>query len=602
MHLFDIKPFLILRYFFFLAVLFLALSCETKPEDRVASYPTHYEASEGQETATYAETIDFYIRLSRDFPQLNVHTIGKTDSGQPLHLVTFNPDGDFNFENIRKKKAIILINNGIHPGEPDGIDATMMLYRDLAAKSIPVPENTVLVTIPIYNIGGALNRNPNTRVNQNGPLEYGFRGNALNYDLNRDFIKMDSKNAKTFADIFHLVKPDVFVDNHVSNGADYQYTLTHLFTQHNKMGGELGAYLDQKLRPALEESLDRKDWDITPYVNVFNSPPELGFDQFIDHPRYSTGYATLWGSLGLMVETHMLKPYKERVEGTYALMQSLIEVVEDQRDTIKALRQSTLEKNLELSEYHFNWEVDTTQGRILKFKGYEAERMVSQITGLPRIKYDRERPFIRETQYRDRYYPKDTVSVPEAYIIGQSHGRVMERLDANKIRYHKLDRDTTLKVEAYKIVEYATRNAPYEGHYLHYNTQVEKSVREIRFRAGDFVVPTGQPGIRYLLETLEPIGVDSFFNWNFFDAFLQQKEGFSPYVFEDLALELLEQDSLLRQQFTTKVKLDLNFAHNWYAQLDWLYRRSKYAEAAYMSYPVYRLPKGSGVSELVARR
>ena len=71
----------------------------------------------------------------------------------------------------------------------------------------------------------ALNRNSTTRTNQNGPESYGFRGNARNYDLNRDFIKSDTKNAKTFAQIFHLVQPDVFIDNHVSNGADYQYIL-----------------------------------------------------------------------------------------------------------------------------------------------------------------------------------------------------------------------------------------------------------------------------------------------------------------------------------------------------------------------------------------
>src|SRR5690606_23162653 len=157
---------------------------------------------------------------------------------------------------------------------------------------------------------------------------------------------------------------------------------------------------------------------------------------------------------------------------------------------------STLEKNLELSEYHFNWQVDTSRTRTLQFKGYEAERMVSEITGLPRLKYDRESPLVRETPYRDQFKPKDTVSVPEAYIIGQSHTGVMERLDANKIRYYKLDRDTTLKVEAYKIVDYATRNAPYEGHYLHYGTQVDKSLREIGFRAGDFVVPTAQPDLK----------------------------------------------------------------------------------------------------------
>ncbi|RIV67504.1 M14 family metallopeptidase [Flagellimonas aequoris] len=585
----------------FFAALVLLLSCETEKQDTINSYPTFYEESGGKETATYQQTIDFYITLARDFPQINIHTIGKTDSGLPLHMVTFNPEGDFNFENIRKDKTIILINNGIHPGESDGIDATMMLYRDLATGKIPSPKKTVLVTIPIYNIGGSLNRNSTTRANQNGPLEYGFRGNALNYDLNRDFIKMDTKNAKTFADIFHLVKPDVFIDNHVSNGADYQYTLTHLFTQHNKLGGKMGEYLHDSFMPDIEKSLKDKEWDITPYVNVFNVPPELGFSQFMDHPRYSTGYTTLWSTLGLMVETHMLKPYDQRVEGTYVIMESLLDVVEKEHDTIKSLRKETLEKNLDLAEYYFNWAVDTTKSSALQFKGFEADRPISEVTGLPRLKYDRSQPFIKETVYQDYFYPLDTVSVPDAYVIKQSWQRVIERLDANKIQYFKLDKDTTLTVEAYKILDYDTRNSPYEGHYPHSNTKVEKSTKEIHFRAGDYVIPTRQPGIRYLLETLEPHAVDSFFNWNFFDTVLQQKEGFSPYVFEDIALEMLQKDSILRLNFEAKKNLDPNFSNNWYAQLDWIFQRSKYLEDVYLAYPIYRIAKGSEASGILAK-
>ena len=139
----------------FSAVVFL-MSCKSETQDEKSSYPTHYELSKGKETATYQQTIDYYMALAREFPQINIQTIGKTDSGYPLHTVTFNPDADFNFENIRKEKTIILINNGIHPGESDGIDATMMLYRDLATGELKAPKNTVLVTIPIYNVGGAL--------------------------------------------------------------------------------------------------------------------------------------------------------------------------------------------------------------------------------------------------------------------------------------------------------------------------------------------------------------------------------------------------------------------------------------------------------------
>jgi len=588
-----------LKHLFFLAAVFLFISCESETQGEKSSYQTHYEASGGEETATYKQTIDYYMGLAREFPQINIQTIGKTDSGLPLHTVTFNPDGDFNYENIRKEKSIILINNGIHPGESDGIDATMMLYRDLATGKLEMPKNIVLVTIPIYNVGGSLNRNSTTRANQNGPLEYGFRGNARNYDLNRDFIKMDTENSRTFAQIFHMVKPDVFIDNHVSNGADYQYTLTHLFTQHNKLGGEMGEYLHGTLMPNLENSLAKKEWDITPYVNVFNVPPEMGFSQFMDHPRYSTGYTTLWSTLGLMVETHMLKPYKQRVEGTYALMQSLIEVVEKEHDKIQTLRKETLEKNLELSEYYFNWQVDTTKTSTLNFKGFEAEQLTSEVTGLPRLKYNRDKPFTKETTYQDYFYPVDTVTVPAAYIVKKSWKRVIERLDANKIQYTAIKKDTTLLVEGYTIEDYDTRNAPYEGHYLHSNTKVTKHTKKVHFREGDLLIPTRQPGIRYLMETLEPQGADSFFNWNFFDTVLQRKEGFSPYVFEDVAIEMLQQDSLLLQEFETKKEAELNFANNWYAQLNWIFERSEHFEEAYMTYPIYRVAKGSEAAGLL---
>lgn len=567
--------------------------------DEVDTYKTVFESTKGEETATYEETISFYIRLAKEFPEINIQTIGETDSGFPLHVVTFNPDGDFNFDNVRKEKAILLINNGIHPGESDGIDATMLLYRDLAIEKLKAPKNTVLVTIPIYNIGGALNRNSTTRVNQNGPKEYGFRGNALNYDLNRDFVKMDTKNAKTFTQIFHLVKPDVFIDNHVSNGADYQYTLTHLFTQHNKLGGELGSFLHKSFIPEIEKGLSEKEWDITPYVNVFNRPPELGFSQFMDHPRYSTGYTTLWNTLGFMVETHMLKPYAQRVEGTLEIMKTTIDVIENEYQNIKKLRTESLAKSQESGNYYFNWQVDTTQTSTLNFKGYEAEMMDSEVTGLSRLKYHKDKPFTKEIQYQNFYYPKDTVPIPEAYLIKKGQQKVLDRFDLNNITYFPLETDTVLQVETYRIVDFSTRKNPYEGHYLHYNTQVEKSVKKVHFSAGDYLVPTKQDGIRYIMETLEPQGVDSFFNWNFFDTILQQKEGFSPYVFEDLALDLLKKDSVLRETFLLKKQLEPDFAENWYTQLDWIYQHSPYSESAYLRYPVYRIARNSAAASLV---
>lgn len=574
-----------------LFLLLCLISCETKKERKIEDIKTVFERSNGEETATYLQIIDFYIQLAKEFPEINIQIIGDTDSGNPLHVVTYNPDADFNFQKIGRDKSILFINNGIHAGESDGIDATMLLFRDLALKNMDAPKNTVVVTIPIYNVGGALNRNSTSRANQNGPKSYGFRGNAKNYDLNRDFIKVDTKNAHTFAKIFHLIKPDIFIDNHVSNGADYQYTLSHLFTQHNKLGGELGTYLHEDMVPTLENSLKELDWDITPYVNVFNQVPEKGFSQFMDYPRYSTGYAALWNTVGLMVETHMLKPYKQRVEGVYALMTKILEISEKDYKKIKHLRENAFEVYLEKQNYPLQWAIDTTKSTILEFKGYEADEFNSEITGLPRLKYDRNRPFTKEVEYQNFYNSTHEVEIPKAYVIKKGWDRVIDLLAVNQISFKTLKQDTSIAVESYKIDSYSTVENSYEGHYPHFNTKVLRSNQKVNFTAGDILVPTNQKGLRYLLETLEPEATDSFFNWNFFDAILQQKEGFSPYVFEDLALDILQENQEMKTQFNLKKEIDSTFAGDWYAQLDWIYKRSKYYEAEHMQYPIYRILK-----------
>jgi hypothetical protein len=581
-----------MRLVFILAFLLL-LSCEEKIEDAQINFPTPFETSEGTNTATYEEVIDFYISLAKEFPEVNIQTIGDTDSGKPLHIVTYNEEGNFNFQKIGEDKTIMLINNGIHPGESDGIDATMLLFRDLASEKIPSPQKTVIVTIPVYNVGGALNRNSTTRANQNGPDSYGFRGNAKNYDLNRDFIKNDTKNAQTFTKIYHLIKPDIFIDNHVSNGADYQYTLTHLFTQHDKLGDQLGEYLHKELMPALQDSLVANQWDITPYVNVFNSPPEKGFEQFMDYPRYSTGYTTLWNTLGMMVETHMLKPYKKRVDGTYSLMQKMISIAENDGEKIKSLRKNALDRLLNWKYYPTDWKVDTTKSSVLNFKGYQADTIISEITGFPRLKFNREMPFEKEVEYLNYFIPSDSIKIPKSYIIKKQWTAIVDLLKANQIKYETIQSDTTMTVEVYRIKDYETVRNPYEGHYVHYNTEVSATMDKIHFTEGDIVINTDQPGIRYILETLEPAMVDSFFNWNFFDTILQQKEGFSPYVFEDSALRILENDTILAQEFQSKKEVDEKFSQNWYAQLQWIFEKSPYYEKAHLQYPVYRIPKGN---------
>ena len=579
-----------LYYLSILLANLIFVSCVKKDTKSNYTFETHFETSLGLETGTYEEVILFYQNLAEVHNAIAVYEMEKTDSGEPLHLVTFNPNRSFESEfSENDTKSILLINNGIHPGESDGIDASMLLLRDLAEGTIEAPKNTIVAVIPIYNVGGALNRNSTTRTNQNGPKEYGFRGNSRNFDLNRDFIKADTKNAKAFANIFRIVKPDYFIDNHVSNGADYQYTLTHLFTQHNKLGGKLGNYVNTSFMPKLEDSLQKYTWDITPYVNIFNQSPEVGFTQFMDSPRYSTGYTTLFGTVGMMVETHMLKPYKQRVEGTYQLMKQFIKIADTDSELVKNLKKVDRELYKPGNTYPIQWQVDSTKTTTLQFKGYEAATILSEVTGQNRLKFDRSKPFQRPITYYNNFKPSASVTIPKQYIVPQGYWNVISLLKQNKIKYKRVQNDTTISAQVYYIKNYQTRQNPYEGHYPHYNTEVEAITENITLTKGDYIFETDQEGARYLLETMEPEAIDSFFNWNFFDTILQQKEGFSPYVWEDKALEFLQNNPTIKTEFEAKKAEDPNFAKNWYAQLDWIHKKSPNYEAAHLRYPIVRV-------------
>ena len=579
-----------MKYIFILLPLWLFFSCSSEKKDANFDFTTTFEASLGTETADYEELIEFYTQLAKKYTSVAIYTMGKTDSGKPLHLATFNPNRTFESEfSEKERKNILLINNGIHPGESDGVDASMLLIRDFAEGKIESPKNTIIAVIPLYNIGGALNRNSTTRTNQNGPKEYGFRGNARNYDLNRDFIKADTRNAKAFIELFRTVKPDLFIDNHVSNGADYQYVLTHLFTQHNKLGGALGNYLHTSLMPQLQDSLQEKKWDITPYVNVFNRTPDSGFSQFLDLPRYSTGYTTLFNTLGMMVETHMLKPYKKRVEGTYELMKSFIKIADKDAEVISELRKNALTKYKAGDSYPISWKIDSSQTTTLSFKGFEGKMIPSRITGEKRLKYDREKPFKKDVDYYNTFKSSDSLIIPSAYVIPNGYWNIVQLLRMNKIVVSMIEKDSIIDAEVYRIKNYETVRSPYEGHYLHYNTETETTSEKFNLKKGDYWVKTDQEGVRYILETLEPSAPDSYFNWNYFDAILQQKEGFSPYVWEDMAELFLNENPEIKKQFEDKKTEDSRFAANWYAQLDWIHKQSPHYEKSHLRYPVVRV-------------
>jgi Zinc carboxypeptidase len=573
----------------FLKIIFLLLPILLSAQNNNNKYKTFFEKGNGNQSANYLETISFFKILDKDFPTIKMEQMGKTDSGEPLHIVTFNADKTFDFKTIQKSKAIILINNAIHAGEPDGIDATMILFRDLALGKVKIPKNTVIVTIPVYNIGGALNRNATSRTNQNGPDEYGFRGNGRNFDLNRDFIKSDTKNTKSFVEIFHKLNPEVFIDNHVSNGADYQYDLTYIQTQHNKLGKELGDFLNDIMTPAIVADLKTKKQESTPYVNIWDGTPDKGFVQFFESPRYTTGYTSLFNTIGYVVETHMLKEYSKRVKATYDFMLSTIKYVDENYLDLKKIRAKNAIQYQPKSSYPIQWKLDSSRVKKINFLGYEGGYKKSDVTSGERLFYDRSKPFSKEINFYPAYKPAKEVVIPSAYLIPKTQWTVIDLLKSNACKFSLLKKDTIIEVESYKITDYKTGSSAYEGHYNHRNTTVSKSIQKVAFAKGDYMFSTSQPAVKYLVETLEPEAIDSFFNWNFFDTILQQKEGYSAYVFEDLAAKFLKENPEIKLKLEEKKKNDKAFSENTEAQLDWVHKNSPYYEKAHLQYPVYRI-------------
>ncbi|MEP6948013.1 MAG: M14 family metallopeptidase [Ginsengibacter sp.] len=557
------------------------------------SQQTPFEKSNEKETATYFQAIDFYKNLDKRSSGIFMKEMGITDAGYPLHLVLISNDEKFDPALWHKQnKVVILINNGIHPGEPDGIDASMMLARDIIHKKIILPGNVVLAIIPVYNIGGALNRNSFSRVNQNGPVSYGFRGSAQNLDLNRDFIKCDSKDARSFAEIFHYINPDILIDNHVSDGADYQHVMTLITTQYDKLGAGLGEWVKKIFEPMLFTGMHDKGWDMVPYVNVENEDPAKGFTQFYDSPRYSSGYAALFNTIGFMPETHMLKPYAERVRSTYDLMVTIIQRSGVNAKELIQKRKTAIENTIHQKQFALSWQPDSSKFSTITFKGYEAGYKKSEATGLPVMFYDHSKPFAGPVKFYDAYTPGNFITAPASYIIPQGWWSITDLLKLNNVQTERLARDTIMEVSAYHIDNYQSFLKPYEKHHKNYNVIVSKNKEKIKFLKGDYIVNLKQPSNRYLIETLEPGGDDSFFAWNFFDAVLQQKEGYSDYRWDGIAAQLLQKDTALQKKLLQKKASDTLFAKDAGAQLNFIYKNSLYYEPSYSRYPVYRIEQG----------
>lgn len=542
-------------------------------------------------SASFQEAHAWYEQVAGVFPEVSASVCGYSDAHLPLYeVVVGRPEWQSPDAARSAGKSVLFILNAIHPGEPCGVDASMLLTRNLVLDPDwrAFLDHVVIVILPYYNVDGGRERSTYYRANQVGPREQGFRGNGRNLDLNRDFVKADSRNTRVFQQLFHKWDPDLFIDTHTTNGADYQHTLTLIPTMPDKLPPALSAFQQAVLLPFLYRGMEAAGWPMCPYVHGDRSPEE-GLYGFLDLPRYSTGYAALFHSLGFMTEAHMLKSFAERVQATLAFLQQALAFMPEHGRELRLARAAARQEALNTTLWPLQWERDTTRRTSFPFLGFAATTKNGALTGRPHVWYDRSQPRAKEVPYFPHYRATDSVEIPAAWVIPKAWSEVIERLTHHPIQIYRVPRDTLMYVQVTRILSEKQTPQSYEGRFLRREVATDQSLEMLWLHEGDLLIPVRQNAIAYLVHTLTPMAPDSWFAWNFFDAILQQKEYFSSWLFEEEAARWLDQHPALRKKLEEALREDPTLRHDARRQLDWVYRRSPWYEPTHRRYPVLGL-------------
>ncbi|HEU4595997.1 MAG TPA: M14 family metallopeptidase [Pyrinomonadaceae bacterium] len=559
---------------------------------------THAEKTDYRETPNFDDSIAYARRLTTASPWLRLTEFGRSGQGRALPLVIASKGAEWTPQAAQKSgKAIVLIQACIHAGETDGKDAGLALLRDIAVTKAHAAllDRVVLLFIPIYNADGHERRSPYNRVNQNGPAEMGWRGNASNLNLNRDYMKADAPETRAWLRLWNEWQPDLFIDCHVTDGADFRYNVTYQFERHENVHPAIRAWSAEGFEKRILRAAE-KDGNLFSEYLVFrdNRDPSKGIDSFIATPRFATGYVPVVRNRpALLIETHMLKEHRSRVRGTYDILRAALEEVN--RDPEGLMRAGRLadeqiakdgraydaSKRLPLSVTL----TETTTPMLLKGLEFRLEK--SEASGAERVVWGT-KPVDTTVPFYATARPAVSVAPPLAYIIPPQWKEPIEVLAAHGLRLQRLAAPATIEVESYRFREVKFGASSFEGRVL-VSFKVEL-VRERRtYPAGSVVVSLAQTAARAALQLLEPEAPDSFVSWGFFNPIFEQKEYAEDYKLETLAAEMLKKDEALRREFERRVASDPKFAASPSERLRFFYERSPYWDTQLNLYPVGRV-------------
>jgi hypothetical protein len=579
---------------------------------------TPTEISGYKTTPDYAETVAYLERVAAAAPgQVKIENFGKTGEGRDLKIVIASKDGVFDPEAIHASgRAILLVQNAIHAGEMDGKDACLALLRDIVITKTRAAllDHVVFVFIPVYNLDGHERRSPYNRINQNGPEVIGWRGNGTNINLNRDYMKADAPETRAFLKMFDRWLPDFFVDDHVTDGADFQYDVTFTIDATPDVAPATAKWIRDDVTPELERQVNAAGHVAFPSLIDLNdeTDPAQGMAFGAMTPRFSNGFMILENRPGLLVEIHMLKDYQTRVTGNYEILRALLEVMN--RDTAKLIalnREADAEAEKlgahALGNEQFplavGWDGTTTP---IEFRGYRYKRALSEVSGTMSVSYTHE-PWNATLPLGSGAKVTLSTTVPAAYIVPPQWTHVIDVLAAHGVAMQRTTAAWSGNVERYRCAGMEWQGPPFEGRHPmfrgegagaepgHFGT-CALTTETMTFPAGSAVVELNQRQSKVAIEWLEPAAPDSALRWGFFDSIFEQREYGEGYVLEKLAREEMAKDPALKAEFEHRVQTDARFAASPSARLEFFYDRSPWGLANHVGeYPVGRLLSMDGV-------
>lgn len=568
---------------------------------KAQNFTTVYEESGFVATAEYSETIEYCRKLAEKYDEITYSNIGQSAGGFDIPLIVADKHGFANPEKAKASgKTILMVQSGIHPGESEGKDAMMMLLRDalLDEKEVALPENVTIVWIPVLNVDGDNRFGPNNRINQNGPEEMGWRTNSLNLNLNRDYLKADTPELRHWLKLWNEWLPDFFIDCHTTDGADYQYALTYAMEIYGGMDKELMRWQEEEYIAEVMPKMFEAGFPVFPYVSFRRwHDPRSGLRTQVSPPRISQGYTAIQNRPGLLIETHMLKPYKNRVESTYKMIELSLEFLSREGEVLQKLNVAA-DKNVESKAFRekpfvIDYRLSTQDSVMVDFMGIDYHVEKSDLTGGNWFRYHNGEEKTFQLPWFKHNIPAKEILLPEAYLVPQQYAEVIERLEAHGVKMHTLSEPKTLDVEVYKFTDYNWRSSPYEGRMLMNRHEYEVIQKRSAFREGTFVVPVSQRTARVIANILEPAAPDSYVYWGFFNSIFEQKEYAETYVMEKEARQMLRESPQLKEAFESWKKENPDAAQNQWAQLNWFYQRSPWWDKKKDVYPVVRVMDAS---------